>query len=153
VAPRAAAFEPRLAALVCDPAQPDMGSKIPGGLVGRLAAPVVAAQTRIDKDRAEFFGARMAAHGVRSIGRYFAELRRFTMLAQAPDISCPTLIVEADRDFAGGGGRALADAMTAPAELMHLSSNQGAEGHCGGLGQEIWAEAVYAWLDRTLAAV
>jgi hypothetical protein len=153
LAPRAAAFEARLAALVCDPAQPDMGVKIPTGLVGKVAGPVVVAQTRISKDRAEFFGARMAAHGVHSIGRYFAELRRFTMLAQASRISCPTLIVEADRDFAGGGGPALLDAMTAPAELVHLSASQGAEGHCGGLGQEIWAETVYGWLDRTLSAV
>jgi hypothetical protein len=153
LAPRAAAFEARLAALVCDPAQPDMGVKIPGGLVGRVAGPVVAVQTRMSKDRAEFFGARMAAHGVHSIGQYFAELRRFTMLAQASRISCPTLIVEADRDFAGGGGHALLYAMTAPAELVHLSSNQGAEGHCGGLGQEVWAETVYGWLGRTLSAV
>jgi hypothetical protein len=107
----------------------------------------------MSKDRAEFFGARMAAHGVHSIGQYFAELRRFTMLAQASRISCPTLIVEADRDFAGGGGHALLYAMTAPAELVHLSSNQGAEGHCGGLGQEVWAETVYGWLGRTLSAV
>jgi alpha-beta hydrolase superfamily lysophospholipase len=153
LAPRAAAFDTRLAALVCDPAQPDMGARLPGGWVGRLAGPVVTAQSRISAGRAEFFGARMAAHGVTSIEEYFAELRRYTMLAHAAQISCPTLIIEADNDFAGGGGQALRDAMTAPAELVRLTAAEGADGHCGGLGQEVWAEVVYGWLRKSLAAV
>jgi hypothetical protein len=150
LAPRAAAFEHRIAALVCDPAQPDMGAHLPHGLAAKVAAPVVQAQTRLNKPRAEFFGARMAAHGITSIGRYLAELRRFTMLADAGGITCPTLIVEAEHDFAGGGGQQLRDAMTAPTELIHLTEAQGADGHCAGLGQEVWAGAVYGWLQKVL---
>ena len=73
-----------------DPAQPDLGARIPGGLAGAIAAPVVTAQMRISADRAEFFGARMAAHGLDTIEKYFTELRRFTMLQHAPQITCPT---------------------------------------------------------------
>ena len=40
-----------------------MGARIPGGLAGQIAAPVVEAQMRMSADRAEFFGVRMAAHG------------------------------------------------------------------------------------------
>jgi len=152
LAPRGAAFEGRLAALVCDPAQPDMSARIPVGLAGKMAVPVVTAQTRFSGRRAEFFGARMAAHGLTSIEQYFAELRRFTMLPYASQITCPTLIIEAEHDFAGGGGQILRDAMTAPADLVRLTEAQGADGHCAGLGQEIWAEAVYAWLQKTLSA-
>jgi hypothetical protein len=36
LAPRAAAFEHRIAALVCDPAQPEMADRLPSGLVGRI---------------------------------------------------------------------------------------------------------------------
>jgi pimeloyl-ACP methyl ester carboxylesterase len=151
LAPRAAAFDTRLAALVCDPAQPDMGAHLPDGIVGRIAGPAVRVQTKVDPKRAEFFGARMAAHGLDSIDGYFAELRRFTMLAYAANITCPTLIVEADNDFAGGGGTTLRDAMTVPADLVRLSAQQGADGHCAGLGQDIWAAAVYPWLARVLA--
>jgi pimeloyl-ACP methyl ester carboxylesterase len=136
--------------LVCDPAQPDMGARIPGGLAGKIAAPVVRAQMRVSADRAEFFGARMAAHGLDSIEKYFTELRRFTMLSHARQITCPTLIIEAEHDFAGGGGQTLTDALTAPAQLVPLTEHQGADGHCGGLGQEIWSEAVYRWLRNTL---
>lgn len=150
LAPRAAAFDTRLAGLVCDPAQPDMGAKIPGGLAGRLAVPFVTAQCRVSADRAEFFGARMAGHGISSLAGYFAELRRFDMLPDAHRITCPTLIVEAEGDFAGGQGSALAAALRCPVELIHLTRAQGADGHCAGLGQDIWAETVFGWMARLL---
>ena len=150
LAPRAVAFEARVAGLVCDPAQPDMGARIPEGFIGKVAGPVVNAQTKLSRERAEFFGARLAAHGLDSVEEYFAELRRFTMLSHAAGMSCPTLIIEADHDFAGGGGHVLRDAMTAPVELTTLTAAQGADGHCAGLGQEIWAGTVYGWLARTL---
>jgi pimeloyl-ACP methyl ester carboxylesterase len=136
--------------LVCDPAQPDLGVRIPGGLAGAIAAPVVTAQMRMSADRAEFFRARMAAHGLDTIEKYFTELRRFAMLQHAPQITCPTLIIEAEHDFAGGGGQTLIDALAAPAQLVQLTEQQGADGHCGGLGQEIWSEVVYRWLRNTL---
>jgi pimeloyl-ACP methyl ester carboxylesterase len=152
LAPRAAAYEQRVAALVCDPAQPRMSVRIPSGLAGRIAAPVVRGQMRFNADRAEFFRSRMAAHGLHSVGAYFAELRRYDMLGVADQIHCPTLIIEAEDDFAGGSGAQLRDAMSAPAELVHLTAAQGANGHCAGLGQEIWAGTVHPWLRRVLGS-
>jgi pimeloyl-ACP methyl ester carboxylesterase len=105
------------AVLVCDPAQPDMGARIPGGLAGKIAAPAGKAQMRMSADRAEFFGARMAAHDLDSIEKYFTELRRFSMLPLASQITCPTLIIEAEHDFADGGGQTLIDALAAPSQL------------------------------------
>ncbi len=150
LAPRAATVEHRLAALVCDPAQPDMGARLPQGPAGRIAPSLVRLQMRFSADRAEFFKARMAGHGLRSIGKYFAELRKFTMIESAAQITCPTLIVEAEKDFAGGGGQVLFDALTCQKRMVHLTVSQGADGHCGGLGQLIWAENVYGWLDGIL---
>jgi Esterase FrsA-like len=150
LAPRGAAFEHRIAALVCDPAQPDMGAHVPDGLIGKVAVPVVEMQVRFSGARAEFFGARMATHGVDSIETYLDVLRTFTTLADAARINCPTLIVECENDFAGGAGQTLRDAMSVPAEIVHLTADQGADGHCGGPAQEIWAEAVFDWLDRTV---
>jgi X-Pro dipeptidyl-peptidase (S15 family) len=150
LAPRAATVEHRIAALVCDPAQPDMGQRIPGGLVGRVAWRVVGSEMRFSARRREFFRARMAAHGLDSIEAYLAELRRFTMLERAGQISCPTLIVESQNDFAGGGGKLLLDALTCPKQLVELTNEQGVDGHCGGLAQEVWADVVYDWLDPIL---
>jgi hypothetical protein len=152
LAPRAAAFDHRIAALVCDPAQPRMAARIPGGLVGRVAAPLVRTQMRISESRAEFFGARMAVHGIHEIGDYFAELRRFDMCDVAHQITCPTLIVEAENDFAGGDGALLQELIGSRAQLIRLTAAQGADGHCAGIGQETWAGTVYPWLHRTLAA-
>jgi len=101
--------------------------------------------------RREFFGARMATHGLTDVGAYFAELRRYSMLSLADRITCPTLVVEAEGDFAGGSGARLVEAMTAPTELVRLTAAQGADGHCGGLGQQVWAGTVYPWLHRVLA--
>ena len=150
LAPRAAAFEHRLAALVVDPAQPDMAERLPAGMAAKFAGPVVKAQMRFSQARREFFGARMAAHGLHDIDSYFAELRRFNMLDVSKQIACPTLIVESENDFAGGSGRTLQTAMTAPTTFVQLSAKQGADGHCAGLGQEIWSDAVYGWLRETL---
>jgi hypothetical protein len=72
------------------------------------------------------------------------------MLQHAPQITCPTLIIEAERDFAGGGGQTLTDALAAPSQLVQLTQQKGTDGHCGGLGQEIWSEVVYLWLRNTL---
>ena len=150
LAPRAAAFEHRIAALVCDPAQPEMADRLPKGPAARLAAPVVRLQMRRNPRQREFFGARMATHGLTDVGAYFAELRRYSMLSLADRITCPTLVVEAEGDFAGGSGARLVEAMTAPTELVRLTAAQGADGHCGGLGQQVWAGTVYPWLHRTL---
>ncbi len=151
LAPRAAAFEHRIAALVCDPAQPDMGSRVPRGVAGAVAAPIVTLQMRMNLQRREFFGARMAVHGLSRVSDYFAELRRYTLLDVADRISCPTLLVECEGDFVGGGGPALQAAMTGTAaKLVNLSAAQGAGGHCGGLGQKVWDETVYDWVATVL---
>jgi len=150
LAPRAAAFEHRIAALVCDPAQPELAARLPKGPAARFAAPVVRLQTRRSPLRREFFGARMATHGLTDVGAYFRELRRYSMTRFANLITCPTLVIEAEGDFAGGSGPALVEAIGRRAELVRLTAEQGADGHCGGLGQQVWAGVVYPWLQRTL---
>ena len=154
LAPQAATKEHRLAALVCNPADPDMGSKVPTGLTGRFAVPTVRTMMRLSDGKSEFFGARMATHGISDIGDYFAELKRFNMLDAATDISCPTLILECAGDFAGGGGATLHAAMNpaTPCTLINLGDGDGAAGHCGGMGQQVWEAHVYDWLDNILTA-
>ncbi len=151
--PRGVAGESRVAAMICDPAQPDMGGKIPGGWKGRIAAPLMTFMSRVSRERADFFGARMACHGVHTIADYFAELKTFTMLDKASEIICPTMIVESHGDPVGGQGKTLYNALTvAEKELFAPDPSTGVAGHCGGLGQRVWDEVVYDWLDTVLAA-
>ncbi|MER2508615.1 MAG: hypothetical protein ABTQ27_07620 [Amaricoccus sp.] len=152
LAPRAAAFEHRIAALVCDPPDPNLGSHIPGGLVGLMAAPIISVEEKLSADKREFFRARMATHGVRTIEDYFATLRDYDMLSVASQITAPTLLVECENDPLAGsdGAKALASRMTAPTSHIALTVASGASGHCGGLGQNVWDSAVYNWVDATL---
>jgi hypothetical protein len=94
------------------------------------------------------------------LGESFATARRVGELSgescyrawsQTADIACPTLIIEAENDFAGGGGAQLQAALTCPSDLLHLTAEQGAEGHRAGLGQELCNDTVYSWLAPTLA--
>jgi cephalosporin-C deacetylase-like acetyl esterase len=153
LAPRAAAFEHRIAALVCDPADPDMGAHLPEGVAGRIAAPTIALEMKVSAEKREFFGARMATHGLTEVADYFDTLRGFDMTPVAGSITCPTLLVDCEGDplAASGGSDALAAALTAPTTRVTLTAESGAGGHCGGLGQKVWDAAVYDWLDTVLA--
>jgi predicted alpha/beta-fold hydrolase len=106
---------------------------------------------RLSRNRAEFFGARMAAHGISQVTDYIDEMRRYTMLDWASQITCPTLVIECEGDFVGGGGQALVDAVSGPAALIRLTADSGAGGHCGGVGQRVWEAAVYDWINRVIA--
>lgn len=152
LAPRAAAFEHRIAALVCDPAQPALSQRLPRWPVSLVAPRVVARKMRRDPGAAEFFGARMAAHGIDTPKAYFAELREHWDLRGVADrIACPTLLVECEGDPVGGGAAVLAAALTAPHTVLRLDEASGAGGHCGGLGQQVWEGAVLPWIGRVLA--
>ena len=153
LAPRAAAFEHRIAALVCDPPDPNMGSHIPAGIVGRIAAPISDLQMKLSADKREFFGARMVTHGDHDMADYLDTLRTFDMTDVAHQISCPTLLVECEGDALAGaeGSAALAAKMTAPVTSITLTAASGAGGHCGGMGQRVWNAAVYDWIDEVLA--
>lgn len=152
--PRGVAVDHRVAAMVCDPAQPDMGAKIPGGWKGRIAAPLMTALSKISRERDDFFRARMACHGVDTIADYFAELATFTFTDIAADIACPTLIVESPGDPVGGQGQTLFDALTVETKrLITPDPDSGISGHCGGVGQRVWDAVVYDWLEDTLARI
>jgi hypothetical protein len=151
LAPRAAANDQRFAALVCDPVQLDMGDRIPAGIQGKIAGPVLDLMMKMDASKREFFNSRMAAHGVSDIADYFTELRRYTFRDVAADIVCPTLIVEAENDFAGGSAAEVMELLTCDKKMINLTAEEGADGHCAGLGQNVWAGVVYDWLDEVLA--
>ncbi|MFW0794523.1 alpha/beta hydrolase [Gordonia sp. CPCC 205515] len=150
--PRGVAGDSRVAAMICDPAQPDMGAKIPGGWKGRIAAPLMTLLSRMSRERADFFGSRMACHGVTTIADYFTELKRYTVLDRAHQITCSTIIVESSGDPVGGQGKTLFDALTVERkELCAPDPSTGLSGHCGGIGQRVWDAVVYDWLDTVLA--
>ena len=55
-APCGRSHEHRFAALICDPAQPDMSAKVPARFKARIAEPaVIATLMKLSSEQAEFF--------------------------------------------------------------------------------------------------
>lgn len=160
LAPRGAAHEPRLAALVCDPGQYDFVSRIvPGMLDEATWAKVLAKDPAVDArleamlnapGKLEYLGSRMATQGAATVGDFMRLQPLYSLDGHAPLIRCPTLVVDCEGDFASQGDKLYA-ALTCEKTMLKLSADSGAGGHCGGMGQLVWAQAVYDWIDKTLA--
>ena len=101
---------------------------------------------------------RMAAHGVTTISDYFRGLCRYNLVGLADHITCPTLALAGEGDFAGTGQlQTFADALAVPVTTRAFTIAEGAGGHCEGLGQDLLDQYVYGWLagilaNRTVAA-
>ncbi|WP_026988357.1 alpha/beta hydrolase family protein [Fodinicurvata fenggangensis] len=156
--PRAAGGEPRLAALVADPGQYDIGSamfaRLPPNMIERLDEDSQDAHDIFESlaqgnDGTFLFRPRMAAHGVDSVQDYCRQLVAYHNRDAAPHITCPSLICDNEEDAVSTGqGQLLANAMTAAeVTFQRFTKAEGAGGHCEGMGREIFDERVFAWLD------
>jgi hypothetical protein len=94
---------------------------------------------------------RMTAHGTTTMRGYLRELMRYRLAERAADITCPTLVTEAEGDFAGGQSRRLFDLLVCPKDYHQFAADEGAAGHMAGLAQQVWNGYVYDWLDKTLS--
>ena len=160
LAPRAAAVETRLAALVCDPGQVEFVSRIvPSRFPAEVWERVLATDPEIDAMlqhqlddpvRREFYGARMATFGAATLGDFLRMQPRYTVEETAPLIRCPTLITEGEGDFASQSER-LFELLTGDKRLHRFAESEGAGGHCCGLGVQQWEQVTFDWIDEVLA--
>jgi X-Pro dipeptidyl-peptidase-like protein len=150
LAPRAAAAERRIAALVCDPGQVEFVSRIVPSLFTvndwkrvLAADPEVdqALQRQLDDPRKrEFYGARMATFGAKTFGEFLRMQARYTVEDKARLIRCPALITEGEGDFASQS-RKLFDLLTCEKRFHQFTEAEGAGGHCCGLGAARYGRA------------
>jgi pimeloyl-ACP methyl ester carboxylesterase len=160
LAPRAASGEPRLAALIVDPGQYDLGA----GLSERMPKQLF---DRLDEDSDEareafqsllasehgrrLFGPRMATHGAKTVQEYCRMIRDYTMSGRAESIGCPTLVCDNETDaISTGQGQQLYDELRCPKEFVRFTAAEGAEGHCEGMAAVVFYERAFDWLDSTL---
>jgi hypothetical protein len=161
LAPRAATAEHRIAALICDPAQYDFGAAIRHLLGEEKWARLESHDPTLEADLAPMMADpvaangyrwRMVAHGVDTLCDYMRELCRFSLAGLADRISCPTLALAGEGDFAGTGQLdVFAKALTVPVTTHEFTAAEGAGGHCEGLGQDRLDQFAYGWLARALA--
>jgi len=157
LAPRGAAGTPQLAALIVDPGQYDMGA----GMSARLGAlwphlddpafkPRFAALLDNPAMRT-FLGPRMVTHGVADPQAYLQDMRRYSVAALAPSITCPSFVTDNETDIVSTGqGQRLYDAMTCPKTFRRFMRAEGAEGHCEGMAPIVFWTAAFDWLEETV---
>ncbi len=160
LAPRAASAEPRLAALVADPGQYDLGEglreRLPKALVDRIDEDSEDARTAFDEltkstAGARLFKPRMTAHGTSSVQEYCRMMGDYTNAGRAASIACPTLVCDNETDaISTSQGKRLYDELVCPKEFVRFTAAEGAEGHCEGMAAVVFYERAFDWLDGTL---
>jgi hypothetical protein len=158
IAPRAASAEHRLAAMIVDPGQLEMGGAVMkrlGDLGKQLDDPAADNQFQslltVPALRG-FLAPRMVTHGITSVHEYFRDLRRYTNQDTAAAITCPAFVTDNETDTVSTGqGKALFDRLTCPKTFRLFTRAEGAEGHCEGMAPAVFWTAAFDWLDDLLA--
>ena len=166
LAPRAAAFEPRIKALVALDGVYDMGAAIAGRFGGdRVLAKAMLTQPvapeldeALDSLMADDPSMRWAfRHGMRVMGvatpRHFAAALLDYHLRDgiAERVACPTLVCAADDDFAFlGQPEELHEHLTCPKTFLRFTAEEGADAHCQAGAQRLAMARIGDWLAETL---
>jgi pimeloyl-ACP methyl ester carboxylesterase len=168
LAPRAACFEDRIAALWADPGQWDQSDailpRLPLSDQEKARFPDVEESkiARVEEylrgpDADPTLSWRLIqrglwVHGKASLFDYFAEMLHFELSPVAANISCPTLLTAAEDDPIAAGAPKLLDAISSDRKaLIRFTQSEGAGGHCEGAGRRLFYQRCYDWLDETLA--
>jgi hypothetical protein len=157
IAPRGAAGEHRLAAMVVDPGQFDMGPALLARL-GPLAdhvhdpAAETAFQQLLDRPGMKaMLAPRMTTHGVTTVRAYCEDMLRYTNVDTADRITCPSFVTDNETDVVSTGqGKILYDHLTCAKEFRLFTKAEGAEGHCEGMAPTVFWDAAYNWLGTVL---
>jgi len=158
IAPRGASGEHRIAALIVDPGQYDMGAAVIGRLgplAQRLNDPTAdqVFQGMLDNPAmATLLGPRMVTNGTPTVRGYFNDMTRYHNRDAAPKITCPTYVTDNETDHVSTGqGQVLSDHLDCPKEFRRFTLAEGAEGHCEGMAPIVFWTAALNWLDDLLA--
>jgi pimeloyl-ACP methyl ester carboxylesterase len=161
LAPRAAAFEHRLAACIADAALFDpaaLSNKMfPPDIASALARNDVAVLepffNKLQEDTTQRFilGRGMWVHGAATPWEYFEMFQAYSLADVARNIQCPTFVDEAENDRRRGGGKDLYDALRCPKEYALFAASEGAGEHCEAGAREVFFQRMFDWLDPILA--
>ncbi|MDU7473899.1 MAG: alpha/beta fold hydrolase [Paenibacillus macerans] len=161
LAPRAAAFEHRLAACIANDGLfsfqfGEMGRKLQQGFHGDLDDPInmekfirILMEKNINIRWAIENG--MFTYRAESINELVAKTAAYTLEGVADKIQCPTLVCEAEHDhFFAGQPQMLYDALACPKTYMKFTAEESAEEHCQFGALLLFNHRLFEWLDQTL---
>lgn len=166
LAPRAAAFEHRIAALVADPGQwdergpvlaaldlteeqkkafPDVDPALFAPMQAWLEGPDAPPMMRWSIVQRGFW-----VNGVDNLYDFAVKFSEFEISPFAKDIACPTFIAHPEADPIAAGAPLLYEAITAPKVLVPFTAAEGADMHCEMMARSLYHQRLYDWLDETL---
>ena len=160
LAPRAAAFEHRLAACTADAALFD-----PAALTRKMFPPAIANAlikddvavlepffNKLQQNTTQRFivGRGMWVHGAATPWEYFKMFQAYSLADVAKNIQCPTFVAEAENDRRRGGGTDLYNALQCAKEYALFTTSEGAGEHCEAGGREVFFQKMFGWLDPIL---
>jgi pimeloyl-ACP methyl ester carboxylesterase len=165
LAPRAAAGEPRIAALIADPGTWSISGGFREVAIHRLGVPPDAAANlgALDDQTINRLDAFIRSkrdlhwkvvqrgfwvHGVQNLRDYLRSAELFTMDSRAERIQCPTLLTMAENDSLGASAPLFIDALRCPKELLRFSAAEGAGDHCEMQNRSLLNRRVLDWLDQ-----
>lgn len=164
LAPRGAADEPRIAALIADPGTWSIADGFRRVIIQKFGVPAEAAadlavldQTLIDT-MDTFIRSNPVlnwkvvqrgfwVHGVDDLRGFLASAELFTMRGHAERIRCPTLITQAENDGLAADAGFFFDTLRCPKTLMRFTAAEGADGHCEMKNRSLLNRRVLDWLD------
>jgi pimeloyl-ACP methyl ester carboxylesterase len=163
LAPRAAAFDHRIAACIANGGVYDFNAsvmqKAPPNMEEILSDEN--ASREFDQEMSEYMKQSietgwavehgMIVFGAQTPSEYFRMIAPYTLKDVAGLIRCPTLVVDSDNDtLLAGQARPLYDALTGPKEYLLFTTEEGAGLHCQMGAMTISNERIFNWLDGVL---
>jgi hypothetical protein len=166
-APRVAAYEHRLGAVVADPGQLDVGGKLTEALpLLGLTPEAMARLPELSADDAQKITGVLNSvrelqwkilkrgfwtNGAADIQGFVAEIMKWKLdTATVAQITTPMLVTAAQSDQASSDAKALFDALAGPKAFLDFTDADGAGMHCAMLNRSMANRQILDWLDDTL---
>ena len=163
LAPRAAAYEHRLAAVMADCGAFDLHGGFLARLPRRLAdgyranskwarAVLAVVLKRMAKAPSAGWALRRGqlVHGVQSPLAYLDSLAPYSLAEHAGRISCPAWVCNAEDDDIGASAPQLVAALKSPVEFVTFRRADGAGDHCEQAARTLYHAKAFGWLDALL---
>jgi len=166
LAPRAAAYDHRVALCVLDPAQIGLFRvmlsrlPLPAGLKSQLphgphwlVMLLRALTARIAKKPTAGWAFRrgMLTHGKATAWDYFVDAARYEQEDIVGKISCLTLVCDAESDDISAFSKTFFDLLRCEKDYLRFTADEGAGEHCISGNRSLFHERVFDWLDVQVA--
>jgi alpha-beta hydrolase superfamily lysophospholipase len=161
LAPRAAAFEPRIKALVCNGGVYDLGGAVTSTLPTPLMEILESEPAEFNQALAEqmerngqarwYFSNGLWTFSVSTLSEFVTELQKYNLLDVASQIECPTLVVDgAAETMLKGQSQSLYQELKCPKTLLVFDRESTGQAHCQMGAQAISQARILDWLDETM---